>query len=387
MYDNIWVGKNLSYKSSVCQYVGRKHFACAKCVEACPQKALRPGSKSIEIDPELCTDCGDCIAICPSGAITQRITSRQLIVDQLKNHKGAVLVICEQTSWDHSIKPDLAVEKHLPSGTEPILVENAGMLSENDFAQAIMTSRRAVVVLALGEDSKERPYARAAEFTEQITARLFARRLLYVFSDVKNFWARIPEIAESSECEHLPKTSSVPEGLEKRETFRFILSKWLSAANITTSHPLVIPHPSFATITCDDTKCILCGACANQCKVDALCIVPTGDKLIHTPIDCLNCGACVDVCPEKALSSDNGLHLDRSFLSRREIAQSSVLRCPECGRPFTTVKRSQKVSSILKTALGDDPIRQELLGLCPECRTKKAFFTYADWTAQKQSKR
>ena len=57
------------------------------------------------------------------------------------------------------------------------------------------------------------------------------------------------------------------------------------------------------------------------------------------------------------------------------------LLCASCGRVFTTVRRAERVSQRLLAARGEDAIGEELRKLCPQCRGKRAFFTYADWTA------
>jgi ferredoxin len=145
----------------------------------------------------------------------------------------------------------------------------------------------------------------------------------------------------------------------------------------------VIPHPAFATVASDSARCLLCGACANQCKVKALRMLSTESdiRLFHDPLACLNCGVCVAICPESALSLEGGMRLDRSFLAQRELSRVKGLQCATCGRIFTTVKRAERVSQRLLAVRGEDNIRAELLKLCPECRGKKAFFTYAGWTA------
>lgn len=145
----------------------------------------------------------------------------------------------------------------------------------------------------------------------------------------------------------------------------------------------MVPHPAFAAVTCASARCLLCGACANQCKVGAL-RTATGEAdavLLHDAIACLNCGACVAVCPEQALSLEPGLHLGRGFLGARELCRVDGLRCAACERVFTTVRRADRVSQRLLAARGADPVRAELLNLCPECRGRRALFGYADWAA------
>lgn len=382
-----WIEKGLYYNSTICQFFGRKCSACARCVEVCSQQALNEGETTIGIDPEKCNQCGDCIAICPSGALGQKIENWQPISEHIQGYGGRILVICEESSWRETIEPDLVSEKRLPSGVETILLNRIGVLSEVDFAQALLISRRAVVVLALGENDVERPFTQAARLVGQITAYLAGQNghedtpLISVIGDVETFWSRIAEISESPECTFLPQYS-IPENEEKRQGFRNILDSWTKLHDHLASMSVVIPHPCYASITCESEKCTLCGACANHCKVGALRILRRDNMLFHTPIMCLSCGACVALCPEQTLKLESGLRLDRSFFSEQLLAKGEGLRCSECNRPFTSLKRSQRVSQKLQEVRGEDPIREKLLSLCPKCRAKKAFFTYDEWTRE-----
>ena len=382
-----WVEKGFYYNSAICQFFGRKCRACAMCVEACPHQALQEGETTIEIDPEKCDRCGDCVSICPSGALGQKIENWRPMSEYIQGHESCVFVICEESSWRKLIEPQLLSEKCLPAGVEAIPVDQIGVLSEVDFAQTFLVSRKAVVVLALGENDIERPFARAAEFVGHITAHLFSEQngrgatpLVSVIDDAETFWSRIVEIATIPECKLIPR-HSLPEDEEKRQGFGNILSSWLKLVP-PASPPVVIAHPGYAGIICESEKCTLCGACANHCKVDALRVLRSDNILYHTPIACLHCGACVAVCPEQALTLENGLRLDPSFFSEHVLTKCEGLHCSECDRPFTSLKRSLWVSQKLQEERGDDPIRRELLRLCPECRTKKAFFTYEEWTSK-----
>ncbi len=388
MQEYDWVEKGLYYDSTICQFFGRKCPACARCVEVCPQEALREGETTIEMDSEKCDECGDCVSICPGGALGQKIENWQPMSERIRGHEGKVLVISEESSWRELIEPHLVSENRLPAGVEAVLLDQIGVLSEVDFAQALLVSRRAVVILALGENDIERPFAQAARLMGQITAYLFSSQdghedmpLVSVIGDVETFWSRIVGIATSSECTLLPQYS-LPEDEEKRQGLRNILSPWLKRNDHLTSAAVVISHPGYASLTCESEKCTLCGVCANHCKVDALRILRRENILFHTPIVCLNCSACVALCPEQALALESGLRLDPSFFSEQLLAKCEGLHCPECGRPFTSLKRSQWVSQKLQDVRGEDPIRRELLSLCPECRTKKAFFTYDEWTSK-----
>ena len=47
-------------------------------------------------------------------------------------------------------------------------------------------------------------------------------------------------------------------------------------------------------------ECIACGACKDQCPVEA---IEEGTPYVITEA-CIDCGACVDVCPVEAISGE-----------------------------------------------------------------------------------
>lgn len=55
--------------------------SCKKCLDVCPEDAIRLDNDVIQFDRERCTACGECAAVCPPGAIT--IYGRRVIVDEV----------------------------------------------------------------------------------------------------------------------------------------------------------------------------------------------------------------------------------------------------------------------------------------------------------------
>ena len=55
--------ENMSYR------VTEKCTDCGDCLTVCPLDAISAGEKRPRIDPALCTDCGTCADICPARAI------------------------------------------------------------------------------------------------------------------------------------------------------------------------------------------------------------------------------------------------------------------------------------------------------------------------------
>ncbi len=48
-------------------------------------------------------------------------------------------------------------------------------------------------------------------------------------------------------------------------------------------------------------KCTACGACKDECPVDA---ISEGEVYKIDPEECMDCGACVAVCPVGAIEED-----------------------------------------------------------------------------------
>jgi len=366
-----WADKMLIYENGVCQYFGRKYPACAKCVEVCPNDALKAGDETIEIDTQKCTQCGDCVSICPSGAISQKAEFVDT-ADILKNSEATV-VFCEKKAWTE-------LSSEVTENVKPVLLEHTGVLGESDFVQVLSLAGGPVVLLGLEEDDKVRPFVKAAEFVGAITRKVFGQELVFVFTEKQKFLDRLKDIVSIAPCAGL-RVDIDSQQFSKREAFNAIVGQWIKkTADL---QEVVFDHPAYATIKCDKERCILCGACANQCRLKALSMTDGNRELTLVPARCMNCGVCVELCPEKALSCEGGFSLNESFFNKSRLARTEAVKCSSCGREFTSAKRAAKVASKLKQARGEDLIRDELLGLCPDCRTKKAFTDYSGWSEKK----
>jgi MinD superfamily P-loop ATPase len=76
--------------------------------------------------------------------------------------------------------------------------------------------------------------------------------------------------------------------------------------------------PKLAAI--DETKCIECGLCRDNCRFDAI-----NDSIQIDPISCEGCGVCVVVCPEEAISLQERIS-GQAFISKTKYGTMSHAR-------------------------------------------------------------
>jgi pyruvate formate lyase activating enzyme len=107
------IGNDISiwYNKNVC-------IACGRCIEVCPQGALRlegEPEKYISIDRELCKTSGECVAVCPTNAIqfTGWTTTPSEIVSEVEkdiafydSSGGGITLTGGEPLW----QPDFALE-------------------------------------------------------------------------------------------------------------------------------------------------------------------------------------------------------------------------------------------------------------------------------------
>lgn len=105
---------------------------CLKCIEVCPQKAIKLNDKKIDTDHSLCNSCGDCELYCASSA--RQLVGKDYSVDELVEEILKDRIIFEESSGGVTF-----------SGGEPLvqsdfLMEVMKRLKKEDIHIAVDTS-------------------------------------------------------------------------------------------------------------------------------------------------------------------------------------------------------------------------------------------------------
>jgi predicted molibdopterin-dependent oxidoreductase YjgC len=129
-------------------------------------------------------------------------------------------------------------------------------------------------------------------------------------------------------------------------------------------------------------KCILCGLCVRVCRMKigaaALDFATDGknDRAVAEYVAlsqerCIGCGSCANICPIGVIKVKDSGGQRYIYLYEQLVNTLKLVRCENCGQPYTTQKFLDFVSSRL-----DNEVSSKIkLGICPEC--SREYYTVA----------
>ena len=62
----------------------RASSAARRCLDLCPAGAITPAGDHVAIDAEICAGCGQCAAVCPTGAASYALPPADALMRKLR---------------------------------------------------------------------------------------------------------------------------------------------------------------------------------------------------------------------------------------------------------------------------------------------------------------
>ena len=117
-------------------------------------------------------------------------------------------------------------------------------------------------------------------------------------------------------------------------------------------------------ITVAGEKCIDCGKCQRECKMDAI----NDDYRSHSSVECIECMSCIAVCPTDAIGYQLGIKFapQKFDVSRRRFVYSSLGSIVTLGLVKTGFRSKIKVGQVVRPP-GAVP-EPEFLDRCVRCQ-------------------
>lgn len=357
------VEEALQCDNGLCHYSGRLGAGCNLCYEECRFDAISRDEDGVHVDSLLCTECGKCVSVCPTGAINYHRFSDASFVKYfssltLADSDGVVIGTADtlQRFWWNE-KGSLS--KNM------FFLEYPRLEALSLFHFLSLLSQGVQQILLLADPGKELDSAccREVEITEKLLKSLFGvEGLVRVCSPDDLRLAAAPSV--QARIDHARARSFTNR--------RQLLAELLLACYRQTDQEITLDsgHGAFGTVVCDTERCTHCFACLNDCKVGALSASEDERSLQFTSGLCVGCGLCARVCPEDALRVGRETVLGPAFLEPIALSRAEMMQCKECGKEFGTKKGFEKVMKILTSRNMADKGHFEY---CDTCRVVKLF--------------
>lgn len=351
---------------------------CRRCLDACPQDALRLRNRQVELNKTRCESCGLCQTACPTGAMafpTQSSAELEAEIGALLGPTTAdlaprgILFVCRQSA--PVLEASIARGFRHPAGWLPVSVPCAGSLSPSLILRSLALGAAAVGIAACRDECAFRQGDTVTErvaFCQELLRQLgdCAERVRFcpVSGDDPSAWA-LPDAPLV-----VPTASSGWPAQDPRAASAALLRL---AEACSAPVDLVLSHPQspWGSIALDREGCTACEACAKACPTGALAAERDGGA-IGISFDaalCTACGLCVPRCPEVergVLRLRREVDLRRLGAGRTIIYRDQTPRCVKCGAAVAPAAMIARVAALL----GDDypALAATVTSYCMDCR-------------------
>jgi len=354
--------------NSICQYLAAHNTGCTRCADVCSAQAISLTEDGVQINQQRCTECGSCIATCPTGAMQYLRFSDQQFLDywaQLDVSGSKTVVIGDEAQlhrfwWRNGSKRY--------SSTFFLEYPNPAALTSMHLLSLYGAGARRIILLTADKDAMSPAFLEQVDQSNQIVASFAGEEAFIQIAQPDNLSSILTQTVETQSV----RQKVIKDQGNRRSTLAVLLATLLEDQS---PSPTVLADEifnTFGTILCDENSCTQCLACLSSCHIEALQANEEQFTLLSNPSHCIQCGSCMAICPENALSSRSGLELSDDFFQSHELSRAEPARCEECGKIFGTRKSLDRVRILLmeKSPQDFDP---KLLAYCDTCRVVRIF--------------
>ncbi|WP_394955090.1 4Fe-4S binding protein [uncultured Helicobacter sp.] len=334
---------------------------CHKCSDVCQSYGVFRNDQKGEIalsSPD-CIACGDCVSVCPTGALQREEESLESLTYQAQLYRGSIPILHAHT---HAQEVITALQASPNPYALPFVLGQPHILNATSLLSIVQESGANVIVYA-------QPSSYVREGVDSLNALcevVFGTKCVLLAHDEEGLRACLQE-ARVLDSLHYTYTPRADEGA--KEIFSQRAYAWVRGGEF---GRVSMQHSGNVVI--DSQKCTLCLSCVDACHTKALVSEGSSFSLLFKQSLCTGCGYCADTCAEQVIRIES--HVLDARSSSFEYAQKAYdepFKCVECGKVFASAKSIRKIEEILLPSIGSDPIKQRGLQCCGDCKIKLIF--------------
>ena len=316
-----------------CVYIRNWHSRCRSCLTACQHDAVKRSLGHLSIDSELCTNCGACVAACPTSAMSTTAPSATEIVRQARisaeRNAGSAAFVCARHAQTTHIDTDRVVvlpcldylDEYLITGMFALKFKRVVLFTlscegcdidcEQPYFEEMVRSTHQVLDLwkipgtfaTLDEVPATLVLDKPRAQTNVIKSDRREAFEQAGASAVGYAWHAVSSAIASLTGEAAPDPNAqiimIPEERFAPDSYRSI--RLLRMLETIGTHPqgATIDTRFWASVDIDPDRCKRCGACARMCVTQALKYHVDDERratLSFRPALCVNCHLCRDSC-------------------------------------------------------------------------------------------
>jgi ferredoxin len=334
----------VQYRERICAHARSGVTGCSRCLDVCSTAAIAADGDYVKVETHLCSGCGGCSTVCPSGALTYAYPRVPEVGVRLKTllstyreagGQDACVLFHDAEDGRDAVLALGRRGKGLPARVIPVECHHAASVGIDTLLGAICYGASQVFVVATD--------AVAEEYAQVLREQM---RLANVVLDALGYEGRRCELIDAANLEQslwrqaaaAKATAAAVFNLspEKRTSLEFELDHL--AKHAPAPKDLIdLPHGApFGTLVVDKAKCTLCKACIGACPESALLDSPDAPRLRIVERNCVQCGLCAETCPEDAIRLVPRLLLTAQAREAAILNEAEPFNCVRCGKPFGT---------------------------------------------------